>query len=319
MSAPHKAFWPPGLPHDLHFPDTSLYYNLEVAATRYPDKPAVIFYGSILTYGELKRQVDYLAGYLQQHCGVQPGDRVMLYSQNCPQFIVGYYAILRACAVVVPTNPMNVTSELEHCIDDSGARTALVAQELAGNIQPLLARGKLDWVIVHRYGDYLGEPADMDAPAAVTAPAEPLAAQGMVNWWDALNRVVPPGATLPQADDLAVLGYTSGTTGRPKGCVHSHRTVLSAVAAAQLWRRGHPAATTLAVAPLFHFLGMQGGMNGPIYNAAPIALLQRWDRDAALLLIERHRVSYWSAPPCPKRSRDGSRMNTACTTTKALA
>ncbi|MCC5808892.1 MAG: long-chain fatty acid--CoA ligase [Ectothiorhodospiraceae bacterium] len=297
MAAAHEAFWPPGLPKDVPLPDTSLYFNLEVTAARYPAKPATIFYGAVLSYGELLRQVDQLAGYLQQCCGVGQGDRVLLYSQNAPQFIIGYYAVLRAGGVVVPANPMSITAELRHYLLDSGARTALVARELLERILPLQQDGTVEHVVVHTYSDYLDSDADIPAPEAVTRTHEAVHLPRVTDWNAALARELAPGERKPTADDLAVLAYTSGTTGQPKGCVHSHRTVLSAVASSQLWRQGHPASTTLAVAPLFHFLGMQGGMNNPIYNGASIALLQRWDRDAALQLIERSRVYSWSAPP----------------------
>ena len=84
-----KKYWPKGLPHTLDVPKTSLFYNLEVSATRYPDKPAVVFYDSVLTYAELLQQVETLAGYLQAKCDVKPGDRVVLYSQNCLRYITG--------------------------------------------------------------------------------------------------------------------------------------------------------------------------------------------------------------------------------------
>ncbi|MBD3656969.1 MULTISPECIES: long-chain fatty acid--CoA ligase [Marinobacter] len=297
MKAQQSTYWPKGLPRTLDLPRTSLYYNLEVAATRYPDKPAVVFYDSVLSYAGLCQQVQALAGYLQQECGVRPGDRVALYSQNCPQYVIGYYAILRAQGVVVPVNPMNLAEELQYCVADSGARTALVAQELYGNAQPLLASGDLDHLVVHAYADYLTEATDLAVPAAVTAPRQEHAGSGVTLWQDALDRNLTPAAFAGKHDDLCVIGYTSGTTGHPKGCVHSHSTVMASVAASAVWRGGSPAFSALAIAPLFHFLGMQGGMNGPIFNGATAVLMQRWDRDVALKLIERHRVSLWSAPP----------------------
>jgi non-ribosomal peptide synthetase component F len=94
---------PKQFPKSLTIPRTSLWYNLEVAAARYPEKPATIFYDSRLSYAELRRQAERLAGFLQLRCGIRKGDRVLLDLQNSPQFIVAYYAILRAEAVVVPT------------------------------------------------------------------------------------------------------------------------------------------------------------------------------------------------------------------------
>jgi fatty-acyl-CoA synthase len=134
----HYRFWPPNLPHHIELPNTSLWYNLEVSATRYPDRAAIVFYGSILTYRELRLQAEALAGWLQQHCGVTRGDRVLLDFQNSPQFVVGYYAILRADAFVVPVNPMLRTDELRHYLADSGARVALCAQDVWPQFAPLM-------------------------------------------------------------------------------------------------------------------------------------------------------------------------------------
>jgi len=297
LNTEQKRYWPKALPRTLDLPQTSLYYNLEVAATRYPHKPAVVFYDSVLSYSELDRQVQAMAGYLQQECGVCPGDRVALYSQNCPQYVIAYYAILRAQGVVVPVNPMNLADEVQYCVSDSGARIALVAQELCSNARPLLDSNDIDHLIVHTYSDYLTSDTDLALPAAVSEPRHDLRDPGVVQWQHALKRDLTPAPFTGKHDDLCVIGYTSGTTGHPKGCVHTHSTVLAAVAASAVWRGGSPAFSALAIAPLFHFLGMQGGMNGPIYNGATSVLMQRWDRDVALKLIERYGVSLWSAPP----------------------
>lgn len=297
MTPEQNRYWPKGLPRLLGVPKTSLYYNLEVAATRYPEKPATVFYDSTLSYGELLTQVEHLAGYLQRECGVGPGDRVALYSQNCPQYVVAYYAILRAQAVVVPVNPMNLAEELHYCVTNSGAKVVLAAQELCEQARPLLGSGDIEHLIVHAYSDYLTEPTDVSVPDAVTAPRQELTGPGMTLWRDALAAEINPASFAGKHDDLCVIGYTSGTTGKPKGCVHTHGSVLAAVAGSAVWRGGSPAFSCLAIAPLFHFLGMQGGLNGPIYNGSTAVIMQRWDRDTALKLIERHRVNMWSAPP----------------------
>jgi len=131
MEPAHYKFWPPGLPHDMPMPQTSLYANLEATAKRFPDKAAVIYYGTTLTYGAFKRDVDALAGFLQQRAGVKRGDRVLLFMQNSPQFIVAFYAILRADAMVVPVNPMNRAEELKHYILDPDAKVAITARVTA--------------------------------------------------------------------------------------------------------------------------------------------------------------------------------------------
>ncbi|KAA1172333.1 long-chain fatty acid--CoA ligase [Marinobacter salinexigens] len=297
MNVEQTLYWPKGLPRTLDVPKTSLFYNLEVAATRYPDKPGIVFYDSVISYSELLDQVLAMAGYLQQECGVKPGDRVALYAQNCPQFIIGYYAILRAQAVVVPVNPMNLADEVRYCATNSGARTALVSQELLGNARPLLGSGELDRIITFAYADYVVAETDLNLPPALREARTFVAGDGVVDWQEALGQKLQPSAFTGKYTDLSVIGYTSGTTGYPKGCVHSHSTVMASVAGSAVWRGGSPAFAALAIAPLFHFLGMQGGMNGPIYNGATCVLMQRWDRDVALKLIERYHVSLWSAPP----------------------
>ncbi len=136
--ARHHAHWPPGLPRHLTLPQTSLWYNVEVSATRYPDKSCLIYYDTPLSYAQLREECERVAGWLQQDCGVQAGDRVLLYMQNSPQWVIAYYGILRANAVVVPVNPMNRTEELRHYVEDSDARVAIVGQDVLRHVEPIL-------------------------------------------------------------------------------------------------------------------------------------------------------------------------------------
>jgi len=92
-----------------------------------------------------------------------------------------------------------------------------------------------------------------------------------------------------------MLPYTSGTTGKPKACVHTHRTVMTSCVGSSLWRRTNPSSVYLAVVPLFHLLGLQNNVNSAIFWGGTIVLMPRWDREAAAVLIERHRVTYWAA------------------------
>jgi fatty-acyl-CoA synthase len=138
MNTLHHAYWPAGVPHHLSLPQTSLFYNAEVAATRFPDKPFIIFYDTPLSFAQFRDEAERIAGFLQQECEVKAGDRVLLYMQNSPQWVLSYYGILRANAVVVPVNPMNLTDEVRHYVEDSGATTAIVPQDLYPQIEPLL-------------------------------------------------------------------------------------------------------------------------------------------------------------------------------------
>jgi len=275
----------------------SLWECLAESARRFPDKPAVRFYGNTLAYGELVRQVEALAGWLQHTAHVRQGDRVLLFSQNCPQFIVASYAVLRADAVVVPVNAMWTADEVAHVVDDSGAQVAIVAHELAERVLPSLERRMLRNALVIDYADALTADSDLGVPASVAERPATIRDPRYTRWSEALDepeRPIPHRAT---ADDLAVLPYTSGTTGRPKGCMHTHATLQAANRASVAWRGTTSDAVFLCIAPLFHALGMQNGMHLPLMLGASVVMLPRWDRDAALALIERYRVTSWAAPP----------------------
>ena len=109
MSDRHFEFWPAHAMRSMAAPATDLFYNAEVSARRYPDKPFLVFYDTAVTFAEFLDEAQRVAGFLERRCGVRKGDRVLLFMQNSPQFVIGYYGILRANAVVVPLNPMNVT------------------------------------------------------------------------------------------------------------------------------------------------------------------------------------------------------------------
>jgi fatty-acyl-CoA synthase len=297
LSTLHYRFWPKGYPHTLEVPATSLYYNLEAAARRYPDKAAIVFYDTILSYGELKREVDALAGFLQQRFDIVKGDRVLLMSQNCPQFVIAYYAILRADAVVVPVNAMSTARELQHYVADSGAKAAIVAQELYKAVAPCMCEDGLRHLLVHCYANYLREKTAMSLPEVLLEPELRINAEGTAHWSQALAEACAPSAHLAGKDDMSVLPYTSGTTGLPKGCVHTHGSLMAVLAATQLWRKLSPATVFLSIAPTFHLLGMQNGMNVPILLGATALLLTRWDRDNVAALISRYRATFWVAPP----------------------
>ena len=286
----HFAHWPPGVPRSLALPRTSLHYNLEVSARRYPDKAAIVYYGSTLSYAALEREAAALAGFLQQRCGVARGDRVLLYAQNSPQFIIGYYAILRADAVVVPVNPMNKSDELAHYVGDSDARVAIAAQELWRELEPHAGKG-LEHVVLAAYSDYLKESTDLKVPDFVRAPRMDPGNERVALWQDALDAGLQPRAHESGPDDLAVLPYTSGTTGLPKGCMLTHSNLMSTVVGGCNWSATSSEAVVLGVLPMFHLTGMQANMNIPIHLGGTTVLMTRWDRDTAAELIQRHRVT----------------------------
>jgi fatty-acyl-CoA synthase len=297
MSDRHYKFWPKNLPHNITVPETSIWNNIEVSAARFPNRNAIVFYDKLLTYAEFKQQAEQLAGFLQKKCGVKRGDRVALDMQNSPQFVIAYYAILRADAMVVPINPMNLTGELEHYADDSGAKVFICAQEVFPHVEPLLAKKKIDHVIVACYSDYMAHGTDLAVPEMIAAPRKNVSGAGVTLWSDALTQNIKPAPHLATADDLCVMPYTSGTTGNPKGCVHKHRSVMFNVVSVPHWYHMVTDECILAVLPFFHVTGMENSMNTPLYCGSTIVILPRWDREVAAQLVERYRVNRWTVVP----------------------
>lgn len=296
-SSSSKPYWPDGVARHLSSPPSTLYDNLRVAAERDPQKTAVHYYGGVISYAQLLREVDALAGFVEHRCGVARGDRVALFMQNSPQFVIGYFAILRAHAVIVPINPMSTTDELKHIVEDCNAKTAILSEELF-DVARALHGGSLDHLIVARYADSIDQTTDLPLPAAITAApldADVFAAEGITSWRDAIALNLQPSAYAASVDDLAVIPYTSGTTGTPKGCMHTHRSAHHVVAASVPWCDVHDDAIVLCSLPAFHVTGMQHTMNVAIRLGATMVMMTRWDSHCAARLIERYRISYWNA------------------------
>ena len=305
---PHLRHWPRRVPRSITPPATSLWHNLAVSALRYPDKPASVFFGTRLSYRALAEQAERIAACLHR-CGVRAGDRVVLAMQNCPQLLVAHWGILRANAVVVPVNPMNRAEELKHFITDPDARVAITTADLAAELaraSDALAPGQgLAHLIVTHFSDAF-DPAVQgpDAPPAawqswLTArhPVPPLAGGQVHAWLQALagQDEPPPHTAGPQ--DLALLPYTSGTTGLPKGCMHPHATLMHQAVASGLLSGGSAENVSLAVVPMFHVTGMISVMHSAIYLGATLVILPRWDRDCAGRMIARWRVTHWTNIP----------------------
>jgi fatty-acyl-CoA synthase len=292
----YPKYWPRHVPKSLTIPDTTLWYNLEVSARRFPDKAATIFYESRVSYAQLEREAQLLAGFLQQRCGIGAGDRVVLDLQNSPQFVTAYYAILRAGAVVVPVSPMNVTEELEHYLSDAGARVAIVGQEMFAQFRPLIGAA-LEHVIVGVYSDYLTSATALKVPETVRAPREEIVELTVTTWKHALAAGCVPQALTRAPNDLCAILYTSGTTGKPKGCMHTHTSVMFTAVGGAIWEGMSSDSVVLATAPFFHVTGMQHSMNASIFSGASIVLLPRWDPEAAGHLFERLRCTHWANVP----------------------
>jgi fatty-acyl-CoA synthase len=304
----HHAFWPKRLPYAIQIPATSLWDNLETSARRYPDKPALVFFGSTLTYAQLLHKAERLSACLRG-LGVQKGDRVILSMQNCPQLVIAHFAILRANAVVVPVNPMNRAQELQHYVEDAGAKvaftTADLASELAQASNALPASHRLTHLIATHFTDEFEMDLQGDlAPPQAWVPwlstvhtLPELVGGTAMHWNDALATSAPaPELTVGPAD-LAILPYTSGTTGLPKGCMHLHSSIMHNAISSGMWGAASAEGVVLAVVPMFHITGMVSVMHTSIRAGGCLVVMPRWDRELAGRLISRWRVTAWTNIP----------------------
>ena len=247
------------MPRGLALPPLRLHDLLARAAERHPDKPATVFEGVTLSYREILRRSEALAGHLQRSCGVRKGDRVLLDLQNGHDYVVALFGILRADAVAVPVGPANVAAELKHYLQDSGAQVAVVEQEVAARFAGL----PLAHLVVME--DFRGGAA----PAPSTA----------------------------KADELCLMPYTSGSTGQPKGCMHTHATCLHNIAGAALWKHIGEDTVALATAPFFHVTGLIHSFLATVYAGGTMVIQRRWDPLAAARLVEAHRCTHWDNVP----------------------
>ncbi|MDA0237883.1 MAG: AMP-binding protein, partial [Proteobacteria bacterium] len=163
----HFKNWPTHLPRKLEPPIKTIFQNLVVSADRFPEKSAIIFYGTTISYRDLLKQTESLASYLRDECYVKKGDRVILDLQSSPQFVIGYYAILALGALVVPISPMNVSDEINHYCTDSGTRTAIVSQDVVKEFKDVLDKNVIDRLIVATYSDYISKDFIGEIPTSI--------------------------------------------------------------------------------------------------------------------------------------------------------
>jgi len=288
-------YWPKQFPRHLVRPYITLSDVLQASVKRYADRPAIRFFGAGVSYQSFNDQVEAFAGWLKQRADVRRGERVVLYLQNSPQWLIAYFGVLRADAVVVPVNPMNRAAELAHYLSDSGAKIIVCAQNLLDQVKSATLSRPLDQTIVATYSDYLPPEPEYALPAWMTEPRQEHA--GTVAWADviAAGHQAPPPEAVP--GDLCCLPYTSGSTGVPKACMHTHETLIQNLAGLVLWHGTAPGTVCLSLSPMYHISGVTHSVHLPIYVGGTAVILPRWDQTLALQLLEREQVEHASIPP----------------------
>jgi long-chain acyl-CoA synthetase len=271
-----------------------LHECLRQHAREQPDKAAYVWYGRAISFAELDRTSDAFAARLAQ-LGVKKGEPVALFMNNCPQYMMAHYGIQKLGAIVCPCGPLFKEHELRYQLEDLKARVIVAAQPLLPVVDKVRADTAIEHVFVVRYADLLPEAPCVDVPVELLAmkrETPPLPA-GCEDFLAAAGS----GAAAPRVDidldDVALMTYTSGTTGMPKGAMLTYRNALFKTAAAVHCNGLKREDMLLAIAPLYHIAGMVMGVDVPIYSGATTVLLYRFDPLSTLQAIARHRVTCW--------------------------
>ena len=289
MNTRHFKFWPKRLPKELYYPQVPLFSIAETSAKYYPEKTAIDYYGKEITYAELQRDIISLATALKQ-MGVEKGDRVAVYLQNSPHFCISFFGIMRANAVVVPLNPMLLEHELSFLLQDSGSKVVIAAEDLLPRVEAVKEQCSIE-IIVASYKDYLPQKFTLPVPDFVQADYS--LPNDALTWKSIMTPKADPPPVEVKPDDLCMLPYTAGSTGIPKGCMHTNQTVLSNVLSAYHWTTYTSSSVTLGVLPFFHVTGLVHCFLTPVLAGAKNVVLSRWDRETAISAIEKHRCTHW--------------------------
>lgn len=187
------------------------------------------------------------------------------------------------------------SNELAFYVRDGEIKTAIVGQELYEQVHPLLGMTTLKNLVIAAYSDYTGDGLKGNLPNEVELPRIVFSEPNHYLWSEAIAAEYKPGEHTAKADDLAVLPYTSGTTGLPKGCMHTNRTVQANTVGAYHWSRVTPNSVHLMTLPLFHVTGMVHSMHMPIFSGSTMVIITRWSRETAVEMIRNQGCTHWVA------------------------
>jgi len=278
-------------PAEINPPNQPLYQILQVASGAYREKPAVAFMGAFIDFGEAKKLVDLLATALHK-LGVVKGDRVGIMLPNCPQYLLSFFAVVRLGAIVVNLNPIYTPREVEMVAKDSGMRAIIALDLLAPNIFGVRANTAIEHVIVTSLLDYSATPDK--------APPTPEGALSFKSLIGGVDEVDLPRVEIDPAEDVAVLQYTGGTTGVPKGAMLTHRnlytnTLQSWAWAGPLTRQGDE--RYLMVIPYFHIYGQTVGLLLGTWNGAMQIPIPKFDPNLLIEAIKQYKPTFFPGAP----------------------
>jgi len=286
--------WPEGVSTELKYRlgMKPLHEYVQQNAIDYPDKPAFIFYGKVLTWGQLDDYVNRFANYLNS-IGIKKGDRIALFMQNCPQYIIAHFGIQTIGGIVTPCSAMFKEWELEYELNDSEARLLVTTDDLYPIAEKVRGKTALEKIVVTNYGDML--------PSKPTLPLDTELMQTKktyVDTHDFMSILIkyPPEVAKVEIDiwkDVAMMIYTSGSTGQPKGAMLTYGSALETAASAVHFVRDRTDDVSIAVMPIFHIAGNLWGICAAVYLGSTVVLLNRFDPKTIVEAFKKYRCTDW--------------------------
>lgn len=301
---PWLNLYPDDIPHEISIDKKPLSAYLQEATEEFPTKTAIHFLGKELTYSELYNQSLKLANYFQS-LGLQKGDRVSISLPNCPQAVIAYYGVLFAGGIVVQTNPLYMERELEYQLKDSGSTYIVTLDLLYPRVSKMKALTRLKHIIVTSIGDYLPFPKNIIYPFIQKRQNQMVVKiehQGDTHLFKKIMEIAKPDVKQPIIDpteDIALLQYTGGTTGFPKGVMLSHENIVANTQMCVSWlykcKRGEE--SVLGIIPFFHVYGMTTVMNYSVMQGFKMILLPKFDATDTLKTIQKLKPTLFPGAP----------------------
>lgn len=296
--------YPDEIPASLSYEEKPVQSYLTEASKNYTNKVAVHFMGKELTYQEIYESALKFANYLR-NLGIKKGDRVAIMLPNGPQSVIGYFGVLYAGAIVVQTNPLYTERELEYQMDDSGAKAILTLDILFPRVSKVMEKTSLEHIIVTAVKDYLPFPKNFIYPfiqKKQTGIVVNITHEGNHH---VLKRIL--AETKPEPldndfdidNDLAILQYTGGTTGFPKGVMLTHKNLIANATMCDAWlyraKKGNE--VVLGLLPFFHVYGMTTVLVLSIMQGYKMVLLPKFDAETTLKTIQKQRPTIFPGAP----------------------
>ncbi|ANU25686.1 AMP-binding protein [Planococcus versutus] len=301
---PWLAHYPPEIPHTLTYPKMPVQQFLTSAYETYPKKTAIHFMGKELSYEELYESSMKFANYLQK-LGIQKGDRVSIMLPNCPQAVISFYGVLYAGGIVVMTNPLYTEREVAYQMKDSGAKAIIGLDILFPRISKVIKETQLENVIITGIKDYLSFPKNLVYPFiqkkqyGMTVKVEH---RGINHLFTEVMKISQPTVVETPFDfeeDLALLQYTGGTTGSPKGVMLTHKNLISNATMCDSWlykcKKGEE--TIMGIIPLFHVYGLTTVLILSVMLGDKMVLLPKFDPETALKTIDKQKPTLFPGAP----------------------